>query len=449
MTGSTITQAVRSLYEAFPYPHYPLLAKPRWQEGYAASAAFARALLGHPGERPTKPSERLVLIGGSGEILPYVVRRWEARGRGLACLDLSATSLRRARFRLGLRAAGMRFVRGDLALVLAQEDRLYEHMDFYGVLHHMGDPSAALRLAARRLAPGGTMRVMVYNSKARAWIHELQRVFARLGYDHLVSSDVRDARRFLLAIAGVLPRLAARLKQMGDATLRNDARFVDTFLHAREARLSLTHWQSTIDAAGLQTYALFDRYAELDDLANPLWQAPSVSDLEARADDLRYENNLEVFLVKPPRGKPTVSSEPATCNLHYALTLAKGPPKLWFGFAETKTVPQTLRFELWRAYLQHVLLGAAPKANVFGRVDWRALQRLARIGAVLPGMVQDEALRATLLAPMADAMQAPELPARLELPSKALSDLVETALAVKNREDSRAHGLILHRLLRI
>src|SRR5206468_3870392 len=92
-----------------PYPRYPLLAKPRWQDGHLAATAFAAALARAAGVRPAVDRatgaaggrERIdVLIGGAGEILPYVIRKWEPRRHRVVALDLSATSLRRARWRL-------------------------------------------------------------------------------------------------------------------------------------------------------------------------------------------------------------------------------------------------------------------------------------------------------------------------------------------------------------
>jgi len=85
---SLITDAVRRLYEAYPYPKYPLLARPRWQEGYLCTSLFSTAL--YEDLKGSSPSMRLahqhgttsVLAVGAGEITPVDASREIPFGKG-------------------------------------------------------------------------------------------------------------------------------------------------------------------------------------------------------------------------------------------------------------------------------------------------------------------------------------------------------------------------------
>lgn len=412
---SDITTSVTHLYERFPYPRYPLLARPRWQEGYLTSSLFAARLrkqLAHDapdlevtGSAPTshRPVTHNILLGGAGEVLPYIVRRWEPWSNRVLSLDLSRRSLFRARLRLGWITPRTDFVQADLCTWLEQRQfsnsPAFDHIDAFGVLHHMPDPGRVLKLFAANLAAGGTIRLMVYNSPARCWIHQLQGILRILKISPFVAKDLQFAQLLIQNLGNILPNLGERLKQIGSGTLNNEARFVDTFLHPREARLSIAYWGSLIDAAGLEAFALFDRYAELDDLKNPLWHMPNWQDLTARANDNRFENNLELFLAR--KKDPYVLP-----NTDYPRRLLLKPPPLsWFSFQETAPIDSATRWSIWHAFLRNTTVD-----HLLGRLTRPALQRLARIGAILPQQITSPSNQALARASMASNMNPPEWP---------------------------------------
>jgi SAM-dependent methyltransferase len=413
-----ITSAVRTLYEAYPYPRYPLLATPRWQDGYLTHSNFASTLVsdlyGTSGTALLTSGVKksaTVLIGGGGEILPYVIRKWEPARHKVISVDLSASSLRRARWRCLWDPRRTKFARADLDQYLRiQTPHTFSHIDVYGVLHHMPNPSETLQLISSRLIHGGTIRVMVYNGEARTWIHHLQRMFALLGIDRLSADDIRVAKELLALAAAASPSLAARLNQLGVETLNNNARFADTFLHPRETRLSVSAWLDAISKADLHIVGLLDRYAELDDLPNPMWQAPSATDLADRARDGRFENNLELYLTHSVSAKTgALTRAPQSDPLWWFPYLLKAPPRLWFSYNETRNLSMTLRVKLWHAHLNWVLRRS--QSNMSDLLAWLptpALQRLVRIGAILPGQVADLGRRAALATPIVANMQPPE-----------------------------------------
>lgn len=404
--AGALVAAVKRQYEAFPYPHYPLLARPLWQDGYLASSLFARTLTHDLGHASTNAG--LVLIGGAGEVLPYVMRRWEPAAHGMVCVDLSKASLTRARIRCAASPKPTKFVHADLEEYLrdrGEEREAFGHADLYGVLHHMPNPSRTLGLLARHMAPAGTVRVMVYNSTARHWITHVQFLLSHLGMTAETAADVAPARAFVQTLATHRPGLARHLAAIGPGTVASDARFVDTFLHAREARLSLATWFAAFAAAGFKVTGMVDRYTELDDLPNPLWEPPSVEQLEERAEDGRFEGNLEVYLrVDAPPDVAEKRVRPFL--LPYFL---RRPPRAWFAYKETNDIPQALRYELWLGFLRWTLRGDRGRLSprIERDVTKVALARLARVGAILPGQIVDAGLRKQLVLPLESHMEVP------------------------------------------
>ncbi len=456
-----ITAAVTALYERHPYPCYPLLAKPHWQDGYLAHSGFSQRLLLDQLQTKLWPSRlpsaapaggvmpARVLIAGAGEILPYVIRKWEPSGYTVVGVDLSRRSLLRARWRTPLAQPWTKrpvvLLQADLAEYLApsgtDQAGQFRHIDAYGVIHHMPNPAAALCGIAAHLEPGGTLRMMVYNTPARRWIHQLQRAFALLQLSPLAAGDIATAQTLLSAAAAASPSLHLRLGQVGQQTMTNAARFCDLFLHPREARTDVAAWFARLDQAGLRVMGLFDRYAELDDLPNPLWRPPTAHELAIRADDGRFENNLELhathalLAVPGPRPKPLL--------LRFQL---KRPPPLWFSFRETEGISIAWRLRLWQAHLAWVLHGKPVLTDrAVLQLPMAACARLARIGCLLPGQIRDHGLRQALMAPLATTMDAPARPDTVPLAATPLAAALRACLAAKGITDERRFQAVLAR----
>lgn len=397
---------VRAQYEAFPYPAYSLLLPLRSQEAYASHSLFAARLLEMRGGSPALRSQSRpgILLAGCGDTLPYLSACWEPSRHRITAVDLSARNLRRARLRCLPLPRTVEWRRGDLE----DPDFVYPrglcHIDCYGVLHHLADPARALAAFARALLPGGTARIMVYNSEARLWIRHLQRAFALLGLSPFDPGDLSRARRLLDRLAEISPILRDRCAPMRADAFARPARFVDTFLHARETRLGLGYWLRACDAAGLSLLGLSDRHGELDDLPNPLWSVPEAGAWRERIADRRFENNLEIYLAKP--GALPAAAPPAAPS---GRLLLKSPPRTWFGYEETRALPWIVRRRLWAAFLRGLAGKTRPDADAWaGRLPPEALQRLARIGVLFPGDFASEELRDLLWRPRHASMEPPD-----------------------------------------
>ena len=188
----------------------------------------------------------------------------------------------------------------------------------------------------------------------------------------------------------------------------SDTRFADTFLHPWEARLSIQKYFELFDDCGLKPVGLFDRYGELDDLQNPLWHMPSVAELSDRANDLRFENNLEIWLTHKDR---VVLNEVATAKKIPLNLRSKLPPARWTSGEETKSLSLLHRLILWHGWL-YTLYGHehSQSLDLISKLPLHTAQRLARIGAILPSQADQCGRMKELLAPRHTAMEPPILP---------------------------------------
>lgn len=441
----SINDAVRGMYEAFPYPDYSLFVPLRWQEAYASGSLFAQRLVQ---QRllvsAISRGPRRILIAGCGDIQTAIISRWEPRVHRMAGIDLSQSSLQKARLRSWLLMRPMDLWRCNLEDPRVKLGGPYFHIDAYGMLHHLANPRQGLQKLSELLVPGGTMRIMVYNSRARHWIFQLSRVFAWLGLSAFNRTDLKEAGRLLKQISSALPALHDRLEAM-TSIIEQPSRLVDTFFHEREARLSLEHWLQSIQSAGLEALGLMDRYAELDDLPNPLLQMPTQNQLQTRIDDLRFENNLEFYLYKPSRERADRPfSYPAPWNLRRRL-----PPLAWVRYEETQNIGILAFWQLWQSFLTRNFQGQSQPLDRWARrLAPATLQRLSRLGALFPDQLQSRALQRLLYEPMQEEMEAPRAPeprALAETPE--LQRHLERILLSKNLPLTRL-GFIAERLQR-
>lgn len=443
-----VQKQVAALYNRFPYPNYPLLARPRWQDGFLTSSYFAGRLVAqggpsHCGHGAHQAPRGDVLVAGCGEMLPYVIRKWEPASAIVSNVDLSRRSLSRGRFRTLFCRGRSEFHEGDIVEFLdgcARGGRTFAHIETFGMLHHMEDPVPAIQAMARQLLPGGTIRVMVYNSPARQWIHALQDYFTAVmpeatGTDALAAT--RQARQILEGFAAVSPLVADRLRAIGPGTMRNPARLADTFLHPHELRWPVERWFREFTNAGLRLAGVFDRYAELDDLPNPMWQcyagatsqfaAQLATQLAKRAADRRFEGNLEMIWTRPGEPAGAASNSPRTAA-HLGRLKFRGPPHIWFDFEETRHLSIKSRLQIWHAFLDATRL----QHKSWGGDD-RTLQRLARLGAIMPDQL-DAPLTLIAAQKMEESMSSPDLPSHR--PLARAGDTGPHATAIRRLDDT-------------
>ncbi len=246
-----MSESVRCHYEQHPYPRFPLLASVRACDTYALNltALWTR----FNGQLPPLAAQR-ILIAGCGSFSPYPFSVANPAAE-ITALDLSASSLRRARMHCLLHGRrNVRYQVGDLldkSVALGQ----FGMIDAYGVLHHLADPLAGLCSLEARLAPGGIMRVMIYNRYARREEESIRRAFRLLG--------VRDT-----ASAKDLIRCAAKGSRLHNFIAASDetdyeAGLADALLHPCVSTFRIDELVALIHQTGLELLQ-FAHYGALE-----------------------------------------------------------------------------------------------------------------------------------------------------------------------------------------
>lgn len=431
------------MYERFPYPNYPLFIPLRWQEAYASSSVFCQNIAGNPN---ATQSPKSILIAGCGDVQPYILSKIEPRNQNIIAVDISERSLRRAQKRVMFCWNKPTLICEDLrAFLSTQPGQSFEHMECYGVLHHLSEPTKVLHEMARVLVPGGSCRMMVYNSAARSWMRSLSRAMRLLGFDYNNAQSLTEAKEFLEALKKTSAVFESRLGSLGPKTIKRSARLVDTFFHEREVNQGLEYWLNAIHKAKLVPKGLYDRYAELDDLPNPMYHFPNRQQLNERIADKRFENNFELYLSKPAAEQTSLTSNKNSIKPLHLYT--KDAPKAWFDYTETKSIPFWLRQRIWHMHIQMFYVDSQRlDYGLFDKLEKTSIQRLARIGAFGAHLITQDRLKDLMLRPMADSMEPPDPPSHSDSDMEQVTLLVRSVLKDKQQLDPRRIELILSRL---
>ncbi len=235
-----MSNPVQKHYQQYPYPHYPLIASVQRCDTYALNldALWIRFNRNLP-----PPEVRNILIAGCGTFSPYPFSIANPNAT-ITALDLSERSLKRASLHCLLHGRrNIVFRCGDL-LDDVSIAGAYGLIDSYGVLHHLDDPLAGLKILAKHLIPDGIIRIMLYSRYARREEEAIRHALRML--------EIRtpiEARKFLKK-ARPGSRLA-RYLEMGDE-IRTESGIADALLHPRVHTYRVDELLNMIAQAGLQ-----------------------------------------------------------------------------------------------------------------------------------------------------------------------------------------------------
>jgi SAM-dependent methyltransferase len=180
---------VREQYEHNPYP--------RWVATHSAGVRMSINSY-MQSQFPDADFRHLVLDGplqvlaagcGTGQVL---VDNCRFPGAQTLAVDLSLSSLSYAKRKLqGMDLTDVELAQADI-LELGSLDRRFDVINSGGVLHHLRDPIAGLRVLLSLLKPNGFMQLALYSEFARTNYVAAQKLVAERGY----GSSPDEIRRF-------------------------------------------------------------------------------------------------------------------------------------------------------------------------------------------------------------------------------------------------------------
>jgi ubiquinone/menaquinone biosynthesis C-methylase UbiE len=146
--------------------------------------------------RNTCPNQKILIAGcGTGRHAIAIAKTY-SQARILA-IDISRASLAYARRKT--REAGLDNIEYAQADILKLEGigQTFDRIEACGVLHHLADPMAGLRVLLSLLAPSGVMRLGLYSATARYSIAEARTIIAERGY-RPIAGDIRLLRQSVI-----------------------------------------------------------------------------------------------------------------------------------------------------------------------------------------------------------------------------------------------------------
>jgi len=180
LSGDSRTEAVRTFYDAAPFPGYPPRDSLATFRARAERSRFTQLL-----DRAIPGVARIAEVGcGTGQMSLHLARA----DRVVIAADLSRSSLllgAAAARRFGI--SQVHFVETDLHRSALKSDA-FDVVYSSGVLHHTSNPRAAFAEVARLARRGGIVIVGVYNAVARIPLR-LRRHIARATHFRIVPFD--------------------------------------------------------------------------------------------------------------------------------------------------------------------------------------------------------------------------------------------------------------------
>jgi tetratricopeptide (TPR) repeat protein/SAM-dependent methyltransferase len=239
-----ISLAVRDQYEQHPYP--------RWVATH--STGVLGSINNHiRSQFPNAEFRNLPLEGplqvlaagcGTGQIL---VDNCRFAGAQTLAVDLSLTSLSYAKRKLqGMGLPNVELAQADI-LELGSLDRTFDVINAGGVLHHLRDPIAGLRVLLSLLRPDGFMNVALYSELARSDYVAAQRLIVERGYGSS-SDEIRRFRSDLIASDESSMRNA--VLSCPDFYSTSECR--DLLFHVQEHRMTVPQLKKIFEAHDLR-----------------------------------------------------------------------------------------------------------------------------------------------------------------------------------------------------
>ena len=235
-----VSRQVRQQYEENPYP--------RWVEvGRIVQPTTLQTWLPKlaPGTGPEESTGGDILIAGCGTGQQAIETAQMYPDARVLAVDLSLSSLAYAQRKsraLGL--TNVEYAQADI-LRLGGIDRTFDLIESTGVLHHLGDPIAGLRVLIKLLRPRGLMHLGLYSEAGRQPMVAAHRFIAEHGY-RATAADIRRCRQELIAARRAdLPDVS----ELGDFYSTSACR--DLLFHVAEQRITLPELEALLAAEGL------------------------------------------------------------------------------------------------------------------------------------------------------------------------------------------------------
>jgi SAM-dependent methyltransferase len=247
---------VHQQYEALPYPP----RDPRDEAKRLVTGSPSRLHeLNHyvfGGRRDfSKPFRALIAGGGTGDAAIMLAQQLADIGATaeVVYLDWSAAARKVVEARAAMRKlTNLKFVTGSLLDLPALGLGTFDYVDCCGVLHHLPDPSAGLRVLVSAVHDSGGLGVMLYGRLGRTGVYETQGLLRALTGE--LGGDVAGQLAVTKKLLAQMPATnwLKRNPFVADHLTEGDSGIYDLLLHARDRAYDVREVVEFVAGAGLR-----------------------------------------------------------------------------------------------------------------------------------------------------------------------------------------------------
>jgi SAM-dependent methyltransferase len=315
MADSPSVEEVRAQYEALPYPpRDPRDEAIRLITGTPSHILEVNHYLFAGRLNLTRAFRALVAGGGTGDACIMLAQQLaDRRCPGeVVYLDVSSASRDICEGRAKARGLkNVQFLTGSLLDLADMNVGSFDYIDCTGVLHHLPDPAAGMKVLAGVLQPEGGLGVMLYGQYGRTGVYPLQELLRTLAPPSMALEDrLAMARRLIRFLPTT--NLFRRNPYLNDHVTGGDAGLYDLLLHSCDRAYTVPEIAELATGAGLRVVAFLEpvRYEPATYMSDPVIarQASSLPLVERAAFAERLAGNLRTHIFYATRaGYDTVA----------------------------------------------------------------------------------------------------------------------------------------------
>lgn len=261
-----LTQDLQDQYNHYPFPMVPLGGEDA-KLPPPSSYAFAHYYCHH--QRAQASLSLRILDAGCGTGHSTLKLLQANPNAEIVAIELSSASLAIAQQRsqqAGLQSPRLTWHQGDLMELSQWQLGSFDYINCSGVLHHLPDPVAGLRLLAAHLKPNGLMFLLLYSQHARYYIHKVQQALKALLPEPIQWEQAVTTCQILLqglphdhpAKQDWQKHWQAIRHNLGTTSAQAAAFLVDTYLNRCEHVYNLPGIYHLLDAAELTMLRFLD-----------------------------------------------------------------------------------------------------------------------------------------------------------------------------------------------
>ena len=239
------SEAVRAQYEENPYPRW--LEAPESGMAYPNIREWMRDYFPHsPKDETLRQLPLQILVAGCGTGQQSVGSARRFASADVLAVDLSQTSLAyAARKSAELNITNIRYAQGDI-LELGCLKQTFDLVECAGVLHHLKDPAAGLRVLDSLTKPGGYLVLALYSEHARQPLHAVRSYAKEIAIGNS-NDELRRFRQRILELPAEHP--AAMIAGWRDFYSLSMVR--DLVFHVQETRYTVPQLEALLRECGL------------------------------------------------------------------------------------------------------------------------------------------------------------------------------------------------------